>query len=270
MVPNEAYQYRGIARLLKHFAWTWIGLIAVDDDNGENFLQTVMPMLSQNGICYAFILRTPKRTYLQEMLESLVTLLDQYPVLTDRKVNVCLVYGEPPAIQVLRMLLFTAEMSDLPPLGKVWVVTSQWEFASLSAQRIWDTTPFHGALSFTVHSNEPPGFQTFLQIVRPSWSKEDGFIHDFWEQAFGCSLKHSDEYSQACTEEEKLESIPAVLFEMNMIGHSYNVYNSVYAVAHALHATYVSRSKNGNLKNGQRLMFQKVQPWEVTEHTFLL
>uniref|UniRef100_A0A670JLX6 G-protein coupled receptors family 3 profile domain-containing protein n=1 Tax=Podarcis muralis TaxID=64176 RepID=A0A670JLX6_PODMU len=247
MVPNEAYQYRGIARLLKHFAWTWIGLVAVDDDNGENFLQTVVPMLSQNGICYAFILRTPERTYMQEMLESLVTLLDQYPVLTDRKVNVCLVYGEPPAMQVLRMLLFTAEMSDLPPLGKVWVVTSQWEFASLSAQRIWDTTPFHGALSFTVHSNEPPGFQTFLQIVRPSWSKEDGFIHDFWEQAFGCSLKHSDEYSQACTEEEKLESIPAVLFEMNMIGHSYNVYNSVYAVAHALHATYVSRSKNGIL-----------------------
>ncbi|XP_060137177.1 vomeronasal type-2 receptor 26-like [Zootoca vivipara] len=76
MVPNEAYQYQGIAHLLEHFAWTWIGLIAVDDDNGESFLQTVVPMLSQNGICYAFILRTPKRTYIHEMLDALICFLD--------------------------------------------------------------------------------------------------------------------------------------------------------------------------------------------------
>nr|XP_034957010.1 vomeronasal type-2 receptor 26-like [Zootoca vivipara] len=56
MVPNEAQQNIGVVQLLQHFRWTWIGLFAVDDDKGDRFLQTMVPILSQNSICYAFIL----------------------------------------------------------------------------------------------------------------------------------------------------------------------------------------------------------------------
>uniref|UniRef100_A0ACB8EW52 Uncharacterized protein n=1 Tax=Sphaerodactylus townsendi TaxID=933632 RepID=A0ACB8EW52_9SAUR len=260
----------GVAQLLHYFKWTWIGLFAVDDDNGEKFLQTVTPLLSQNGICFDFILRTPKRTDTNDLIEQLLSLLEKYPVLVNSTANAYFIYGLSTSMYTLRMLLGMAQQSSLPPLSKVWIVTSQWGFESVSLQRIWDTQIFHGAISFTVHSNQPPGFQNFLQIIKPSKAKGDGFIQDFWEQAFDCSFKHSDESEEIkkpCTGEEKLESLPGTLFEVSMTGQSYNVYNAVYAVAHVLNALDTFQFKSRALVQQREWKFQNLEPWQL--HHFL-
>uniref|UniRef100_A0A8D2KSA1 G-protein coupled receptors family 3 profile domain-containing protein n=1 Tax=Varanus komodoensis TaxID=61221 RepID=A0A8D2KSA1_VARKO len=246
MVPNEAQQYMGAVQLLQHFGWTWIGLVAVDDDRGNKFLETMIPMLFRHGICYEFILRIPKWSYIDEMI-ALGMKERIFEIAFESKARVFFVYGEPPSFQVLRMLLFVAPLFELPPPGKVWIVTSHWDFASLPVQRIWDTETFHGSISFSVHSKQPLGFHKFVQTVRPSWAKGDGFIQDFWEHAFNCLVnvaKVIQEGKESCLRDEKLETLPGILFEMNMTGHSYNVYNAVYAVAHALHTVYESSSKH--------------------------
>ncbi|XP_033024581.1 vomeronasal type-2 receptor 26-like [Lacerta agilis] len=266
MVPNEAQQHKGLVQLLQHFRWTWIGLFAVDDDKGNRFLQTIVPMLTQNGICYDFIVNIPKWSYMDEMLDWFFKHKDAYIIVFERKANVFFAYGEPSSFQLLIMMLFLAPFVDLPPLGKVWIITSHWDFASHSIQKIWDLQTFHGSISIKVHSNQPLGFQNFLQMLRPSWAQGNGFIQDFWEQAFSCSLEMSNGQHQErkyCSGGEKLESLPGTLFEMKMTGHSYNVYNAVYAVAHALEAIYKSNSKGRKLGERQELFFQNVQPWQV-------
>nr|XP_056720327.1 vomeronasal type-2 receptor 26-like [Euleptes europaea] len=270
MVPDEVYQYKGVVRLLQHFRWTWIGLVATDDDNGDQFLQTVVPLLAQNRICYSFILKTPNRTFMDYFINLLLKFQTQYPILTESKANAYFVYGTPPTLHLLNMLLSAAEKVSAPLPGKVWIVTSHWDFESLSVQAVWPIETFHGALSFAVHSNQPPGFQKFLEIIRPSWVGGDGFIQDFWEQAFSCSMKMSNEHEESktiCTGEEKLESLPGVLFEMTMTGHSYNVYNAVYAVAHALHNIRIATSKHRRLLGGARQEIHIIQPWQL--HHFL-
>ncbi|XP_062994484.1 vomeronasal type-2 receptor 26-like [Elgaria multicarinata webbii] len=267
MVPNESRQYLGVVRLLQHFGWTWVGLLAVDDDYGDKFLQTVVPLLSQNSICYAYILRLPKRTYVDDYTDLLLNLLQHYSVLMGKKSSACFVHGEPPSWQNLRIMLFLAPLFSLPPLGKVWIATSQWEFQALSIQKLWDMQNFHGAIAFMVHSNQPHGFQEFLHTVKPNWTKGDNFIQNFWEQAFSCPLKIPSvnvEDKEFCSGDEKLESLPSTFFEMNMTGHSYNIYNAVYAVAHALHAIYESRRRRVERR---RWAIQNVQPWQF--HHFL-
>nr|XP_056720330.1 vomeronasal type-2 receptor 26-like [Euleptes europaea] len=264
MVPDEMNQYIGIVHLLHHFRWSWIGLIAVDNDNGDRFLLAMVSLLSQNQICSSFILRIPQKTYQDEFIILLYGLLKQYPVLVESKSTVYVVYGEPPTMPILRMLLYVSE--NLPLGGKVWIVTSHWDFESLSIQKFWDVEIFHGAISFTVHSNQPPGFQKFLRIIRPFWAPGDGFIQEFWEQAFSCSLRNSnpfEENERMCTGEEKLEKLPGILFEMRMVGHSYNVYNAAYAVAHALNAFYLSSFKHRRLREGGRKAFENLQPWQL-------
>ncbi|XP_054850282.1 vomeronasal type-2 receptor 26-like [Eublepharis macularius] len=266
MVPNEVYQYKGIVQLFHHFRWTWVGLLAADDDKGDTFLQTIIPLLSQNGICFAFIQKLPKRTYTGKLIDSFLEQLEMYPRLIESKANVYFVLGERSSMSALRWVLFLAEYMSLPPLGKVWIVTSQWEFESLTIQRSWDIEAFHGAISFTAHSSQLPGFQEFLQMVSPSWAKGDGFIQELWEQAFICSLRISnvpEENSRMCTGEEKLESLPGTLFETSMTGHSYNIYNAVYAVVYALHAIYLSNLKHKRLVDGRNFEFQSVQPWQL-------
>ncbi|XP_062992836.1 vomeronasal type-2 receptor 26-like [Elgaria multicarinata webbii] len=267
MVPNELHQYMGLVQLLHHFGWTWVGLLAVDDDYGETFLQTVLPLFSQNSICYAFILQLPKQTYVDELTGLLLNMIDKYSVLMGEKSSAYFVHGEPPSWQNLRTMLFLAPLFSLPPLGKVWIATSQWDFEAVSTQKFWDMQNFHGAISFTVHSNQPLGFQSFVHTIKPNWTKGDNFIQNFWEQAFSCSLEIPSvnvEGKEFCSGDEKLESLPSTFFEMNMTGHSYNVYNAVYAVAHALHAIYESRRR---WVEQRRPVVQNVQPWQF--HHFL-
>uniref|UniRef100_A0A8D2IZT1 G-protein coupled receptors family 3 profile domain-containing protein n=1 Tax=Varanus komodoensis TaxID=61221 RepID=A0A8D2IZT1_VARKO len=272
MVPNEVLQYMGVVRQLQHFRWTWIGLLAVDDDKGQRFLQTMVPLLSQHHICDAFIVRIPKLDYMEEAIEVMLQQWKSYNTVFESKASVVFVYGEAPSFQSLTLLLFLVRFLDVLPLGKIWIVTSHWDFAIVPLQRIWDMQTFHGAISFSVHSNQPLGFQKFAQTISPSWEKEDGFIQDFWQNAFNCFLKLSDgweESKEICSGNEKLESLPETFFEMNMTGHSYNVYNALYIIAHALHAIYENGSKHGRLGKRECLACQNVQPWQVSLHHFL-
>uniref|UniRef100_A0A670K164 G-protein coupled receptors family 3 profile domain-containing protein n=1 Tax=Podarcis muralis TaxID=64176 RepID=A0A670K164_PODMU len=259
MVPNEAHQYMGAVRLFQHFGWTWVGLSAVDNDKGDRFLQTMLPLLSENDICYAFIIRLPRWSYVEELIQLLLQHWNSYAIIIQKKANTFFVHGENPSFRVLRILLFLAHFTELPPLEKVWIITSHWDFTSMSLQKNWEMQTFHGSLSFSVHSDQPLGFQEFIQTLNPSWSKRDGFIQDFWEQAFSCSLKMlMEDEESACTGEEKLESIPGILFEMKMTGHSYSIYNAVYAVAHGLQAIYKSTSRRRSLDKRNRLLLQNV------------
>ncbi|XP_048372633.1 vomeronasal type-2 receptor 26-like [Sphaerodactylus townsendi] len=81
------------------------------------------------------------------------------------------------------------------------------------------------------------------------------------------TLEPPTEYRERCTGEEKLESIPGIFFETDMFDHSYNVYNAAYAVAHALHTMYMSRSKYKRLEEGEKQEIHSVQPWQL--HRFL-
>ncbi|XP_066469296.1 vomeronasal type-2 receptor 26-like [Tiliqua scincoides] len=51
--PKEP-QYVGVVGLLLHFQWSWVALVAPDTDNGERFIRTLRPLLTQSGICVAY------------------------------------------------------------------------------------------------------------------------------------------------------------------------------------------------------------------------
>ncbi|XP_077169543.1 vomeronasal type-2 receptor 26-like [Paroedura picta] len=106
MVPNEATQYFGIIKLLLHFKWTWIVLFVAEDDNGDRFLQILLPMFSENGICFDFTIRLSKHTYFQEALDVLIKKAEYITVLTQTKANVHFVYGENSSMFSLRLNSF--------------------------------------------------------------------------------------------------------------------------------------------------------------------
>nr|XP_056720275.1 vomeronasal type-2 receptor 26-like [Euleptes europaea] len=228
--------------------------------------------IPQGGICVAFIEKSPRFSFVTEVEDMIQKGMEIYDKVMSSTSNVVVVYGDAHSIAFLRWLPYLKELEQGPmtPKGRVWITTTHMELTSFTYQRAWDLDIIHGTLSFTVHSADVPGFKQFVESRDPSSSNSDGFIQDFWEHAFDCVFPNRSlgkEEEVICTGEEKLESLPKPFFEMSMTGHSYSIYNAVYAVAHALHAMASSRFKYRAIMDGGGWKLHIQQVWQL--HHFL-
>ncbi|XP_026545844.1 vomeronasal type-2 receptor 26-like [Notechis scutatus] len=272
MVPKEDYQFVGIVQLLHHFRWTWIGIFAVDNSNGENFLQKMEPLFSQNGICSSFIQWFPQLINLADYKDLYFQISSISINLMNSKVKTLLVYGESLTLMSLRGVAFVADSENkkIALLGKVWLMTAQIDFTLSGLQIKSDLQMFHGAISFTIHSRVVAGFKEFLQTVNPLSGHRNSFLQNVWEQSFDCSFPKPELQempNRPCTGEMKLEGLPGPVFEMEMTGHSYSVYNAVYAVAHALQALYMLRFNRKKTTISKNPELPDMQSWQL--HPFL-
>ncbi|KAG6466939.1 type-2 vomeronasal receptor [Crotalus adamanteus] len=272
MAPNEVPQYFGIVRLLQRFGWKWVGLFVSDTESGEHFLQKLGPLFFQQGICLAFIQRFPKLLPFDDLGKFNDIMFHFYTHFTDVKTNTFIIYGETSTLAWLTALksIWEAANPGNAPLSKVWVTTSQIDFTLTGTQREWNLQFYDGAIAFQIHSIENLEFEEFLWSIKPYSRQRDGFRNHFWKQAFDCFFPNSSLSSlgtQECTGEERLGNLPESLFQLQMSGHSYSIYNGVYAVAHSLHSML---SKGSNLR---KILVDKVaespelQPFKL--HPFL-
>ncbi|XP_077774275.1 vomeronasal type-2 receptor 26-like [Podarcis muralis] len=270
MVPHQALQYTGIISLLLYFKWIWIGVLVMDNENGEMILQTALPKFSQRGICFDFIKRIPMFRSATEFDEILEYGLKIHNELLNSTASVVVFYGDSYSMMILRWIPYFAEHPPSLPKGIVWITTAAMELTSQLYQKNLDTEIFHGVLSFTIHSNDLPAFKAFVESKNPLSTKGDGFIRDFWQQAFDCVFADpnvEDVMGNICTGEEKLESLPAPFFEMSMNGHSYSIYNAVCSVAHALHYMSSTRFKYQVMETRGGWKYPNQQLWQL--HNFL-
>lgn len=274
MVPNEAHQYRGIVHLLRYFQWTWVAVIASDDDR-EKFVQTMKIMLSEHGLCTAFSKTIPVLSQIMKIAQFLDNLsvencfVAKIMSVINYDVNVYVVNSHVQTTTGLKWIIYfysmLQEVTEIS-LGKVWIMTAQWDFSTVAVERHFDIQVFHGALSFSIHSNEVPGFSEFLRFLHPDSHKEYDFLKLFWEQAFDCLFPdsvYSTESSSTCTGQKRLENLPGTLFEMSMTGQSYSIYNAVHAVAHALQKAYSSRPKCRTSRDHCKMFPQTIQSSQV-------
>lgn len=264
MYPNEALQHAGILSLLLHFKWTWIGVLVRDDDIGESIAETLLPLYSKHGVCFALIDRYPRSMFVTENLNMVQQGLEIYAKILNSKAKVIVLFGQSYSICDLRWMVYLSEGQNIPwgKKGTVWILTAQMDFTSYVYQSAWDTDIIHGILSFTLHSSDIPGFQRFVENRNPSNTKDDGFIWNFWLHAFHCVFPNqvqTEIVGDICTGQEKLESLPGSFFEMIMTGHSYSIYNAVYAVAHAAH-TMLQTKLRTTVKS---LNLQDQNQWQV-------
>ncbi|XP_078234929.1 vomeronasal type-2 receptor 26-like [Pogona vitticeps] len=271
MVPSEDHQNVGIVNLLKHFGWTWVGLFVTDDDNGEHFLQALELRLSRHGICSEFTERIPPQEYLHTLNEMELKLKKFIKFFNHMTSNIFVCYGN--TFSLMFLWYFAGEMPrDMKMTfpGKVWVITAQADFIIASISRHRDLQMFQGAIAFRIHSNEPPGFQEYLRTIKPDWAEGDNFLKEFWVEAFGCSLPDPRlpyVITGSCTRNDRLENLAAPLFQMQMTGPSYSVYNAVYVLAYAIQAMHSFRPTGREILYEQKEKNKDFQPWKL--HRFL-
>ncbi|XP_029437578.1 extracellular calcium-sensing receptor-like [Rhinatrema bivittatum] len=123
-----------------------------------------------------------------------------------------------------------------------------------------------------------PGFKEFLLKLHPSTSPSDIFIKPLWKEIFGCHWPSSEDKLTTlakagittptilCTGSEKLEEFKGRIPREFDTTISYNIYNAVYSVAHALHDMHSCVPGQGPFSNNMCSDFWNFKPWQLLHY----
>ncbi|KAH0630470.1 hypothetical protein JD844_013519 [Phrynosoma platyrhinos] len=252
MVPKKEPPYLGIVKLLLHFRWTWIGLLAPENDSGEKFRSTFTSLARRNGICIAFSEIIP----VMDLKSMKLTTMALY--LTDRKVNVVVCQLDTQSMLTLGSLIRVSEKAKLV-VGKVLIATALQDLSLRHLYKLVDLQHTHVSLSFSIQTNKRARYDNFDQFLSD--------LKKFGEAIFHCSYSRpmlSVKIWDRCMEKATLKHLPQDVIERILSQDTYSIYNAIQAVARTLHAVYSSRSKHMQMGDGGRLAPQRVQSWQVS------
>ncbi|XP_069816299.1 extracellular calcium-sensing receptor-like [Dendropsophus ebraccatus] len=259
IVSSDAFQSRGLAQLVVHFGWTWIGLVAVDTDYGQQAMQLVKREILESGACVAFT-------------ETIVTSREDRnsphiaQVVKDSTATVVVIFS--PDIDLSFVL---DEMLRQNVTGKVWICSEAWAASPFLSVNKYSRLLL-GTIGFALPGGNMPGFGDFLNKINPSMVIGNQYIKEFWEQMFGCKFQDqtfpevpSNSSVKECTGQESLESIQSNFNYVSSLQGTYNIYLAVHAIAKALSDLDKCKKGDGPFPNGTCADIKNFRPWQFPQ-----
>ncbi|XP_012880471.1 PREDICTED: vomeronasal type-2 receptor 116-like [Dipodomys ordii] len=246
MASKDTSIATAMVSLLLHFSWNWVGLLTLQDDSGLWILHELKEEMAKNRVCVAFELAIPNYSLSLKVMAL-------YNQINKSSANVLIIYGDN---ESLLDLMICIEQYLIK--GKVCIMNSQWDLTTKRTYFMLGSS--HVPLIFSHHHPDVSGFTDFLKAVNPSKHPEDFFLARLWFLSFNCSDSESDCITwENCPDDASLDWLPGHIFDMTMSGHSYNIYNAVYAVAQALHEILLHQTEAQTMGNGKQTMSSPVE-----------
>ncbi|XP_073479803.1 extracellular calcium-sensing receptor-like [Aquarana catesbeiana] len=227
-VPSDAFQSRGVAQLLLHFGWMWVGLVGVDNDYGLQGIQLVRQEIIKAGACVAFT-------------ENLISRQ------SDRNVpHIAKVIKKSTAMVVvvfsrdLDFAMIVAEMMRQNVTQRVFVASEAWSTSTIFSTK--SLAQFvTGTIGLALHRGTIMGFKEFLNKIHPSLPWGGKWVKILWEKTFTCALLDQSNITTVpstsvkyCTGNESLENIQNSFTDISNLRVTYSAYMAVHVVAKAL------------------------------------
>ncbi|XP_072314529.1 extracellular calcium-sensing receptor-like [Eucyclogobius newberryi] len=253
-IPSDYYQSAAIAKLIKHFGWTWIGVIAVNNYYGLNGVASFVQSAQEYEICIeyseAFSSSGPP-----EQLQKIVEVIKRA---TSRVILAFMSHRE---INILAAEIYKRNMTGFQWVGSdAWI--TDYSLADSEGHGI-----LVGSLGFVVSKTHIPGLEDHLRRLHPSQFPNSQFVRDFWESVFDCSLVNSlNAKRKPCTGTESLQNVDIDFTDVSELRFETNVYKSLYAVAHALDDLLKCEEGKGPFANGSCAEMQNIQPSQVLHY----
>ncbi|XP_069463544.1 extracellular calcium-sensing receptor-like [Ambystoma mexicanum] len=257
-IPSDDFQSRGLAQLVIHFGWTWVGLLAMDNDYGQQGILILRQELANAGVCIAFS-------------ENILT-----AVANKNALHIVRVIRSSSAKAIV---IFSNEASLLPIVeemvvqnvtGRTWIASESWStFALLSIAKYQPV--LSGTIGFAMRSGEIPGFNP--DSVHPSKSPEHIFGVQLWEKAFDCKWPNQknpvnslNNTIKLCSGNDALENHQIRNNSTRASTAAYSAYGSVYAIASALKDLKSCETSRGPFHHGTCADITDFQPWQLLHY----
>ncbi|XP_071352920.1 extracellular calcium-sensing receptor-like [Trachinotus anak] len=232
-MPSDFFQVDALVQLVKHFGWTWVGVIAGDDAYGRSGANIFANKVRKLGVCVAVHEIIPKNRALTA-ISSIVSKI------RSSGARVILVF----AVEQDAAVLFDEALRE-GLTGIQWLASEAWSTAAVLSTPKKYHHILQGSMGFAIRQAHIPGLQDFLLRLHPRTpgALEDPFLIPFWEEMFQCSLglpsdgqEHNVQGKPPCSGAEELGNVTNIYSDVSQLRISYNVYKAVYALAHALKA----------------------------------
>ncbi|KAF7698800.1 hypothetical protein HF521_003542, partial [Silurus meridionalis] len=250
-VPSDYYQSRALAKLVRHFGWTWVGALCSDNDYGNNGLNDFINAAKEEGICVEYS-KAFFRTDPREKILKIVQIIKD----STSKVIVAFV-----ANADLAVLL--KEMSLQNVTGYQWIGSESWISDPVNIQ--WQHL-LKGSMGFAMPKAQINGLHEFLTKLNPT--SDPTIFKELWETIFECKLPTQEnvKIEQMCKGNESLSQVQNLYTDVSELRVANNVYKAVYAVAYALHNTYgcsVVRLRESEQEGLIACANMTNKPWQV-------
>ncbi|XP_049432605.1 extracellular calcium-sensing receptor-like [Epinephelus fuscoguttatus] len=243
-IPSDQFQADALAKLVKHFGWTWIGAVRSDSDYGNNGMASFLAAAHREGICVEYsesFFRTNPRSRIQRVADVI-------------RRSTAMVVVAFTASGDMRILLEELSLKPSPP--RQWIGSEAW----VTNPDMMRFSFCAGAIGFAIEQSVIPGLRDFLLDLSPSEVAASPVLTEFWEDAFNCRLeKNATTEKSVCAGNEDIQTIQSPYTDTSQLRITNMVYKAIYAIAHAIHNA-VCQETNSTTQCDK---FTKTEPKEV-------
>ncbi|XP_015227801.1 PREDICTED: vomeronasal type-2 receptor 1-like isoform X2 [Cyprinodon variegatus] len=228
-IPSDQFQADGLAKLVKHFGWNWIGAVRSDSDYGNYGMASFLDAALREGICVEYseaFHRTDPHIKIKRVADVI------------RRATAVVVVAFASSGD---MKFLMEELALDPPPPRQWIGSEGW----IGDPYLLTFSFCAGAIGVAIQQSVTPGLKDFLFDLSPSEVAASSVLTEFWEDAFNCTLtKNSDLSKMLCDGTEDIKTLRSPYTETSQLRINNMVYKAVYAIAHATHNA-VCEGKNG-------------------------
>uniref|UniRef100_F6PYB3 G-protein coupled receptors family 3 profile domain-containing protein n=1 Tax=Xenopus tropicalis TaxID=8364 RepID=F6PYB3_XENTR len=206
-IPSDEFQMKGLAQLVSYFGWSWLGILATDDEYGQFGLQIIKQEIAKAGACVAFaeyILTSKPDRNAPHLIQVIQMSTARVVVVISTSTDFAIVLEE---------------MLKQNVTGYTWIGSEGWSTSDLLSNKRFQGI-LTGTVGFAIHQGQMPQFPQHLSSLSPLNDPYDTFMREYWEQTFSCRWPDSD--TSAANGSLKA---------------SHTLYVAVYAIAWGLHKT---------------------------------